>query len=166
MKTVKYLAALFTGTFFYVLVSITCGQNGIWAQNQLLEQKRIISAHTAQIQSINDELHLEKTAIRDDRDVIAAYARKLDYVFSSENIVKIKGLGSTQVLMYDTGSVLKSTRVQYVPEWICKACGLLTGGLLFCLIFLFDISRGIVKLGNKRHFETINGIPIYDIPQI
>ena len=92
MKTAKYLPALLAGTLAYSLLSIFWGQSGIWAQRQLEEQKKVISARTQEIQKINDELNLEKTAIRDDADVIAAYARKLDYVFENEKLVKIKGL--------------------------------------------------------------------------
>jgi len=162
MKKVKYLTALFIGTFIYVLISVLFGQNGLWAENQLMNQKRIISARTAEIQSINDELNLEKTAIQNDVDVIAAYARKLDYVFNDEKIVKIKGLPYVQTETYATGSVLKQQSVAYVPEWICKALGLCISSLMFIILFLKDI----ISMPKRKSFEVIEGIPIYDVSQI
>ena len=72
------MPALLAGTLAYALLSFFWGQNGVWAQRQLEAQKKVISARTQEIQNINDDLNLEKTAIRDDADVIAAYARKLD----------------------------------------------------------------------------------------
>lgn len=166
MKTAKYLPALLAGTLAYSLLSIFWGQSGIWAQRQLEEQKKVISAHTQEIQKINDELNLEKTAIRDDADVIAAYARKLDYVFSGEKLVKIKGLAISEPLMYDTGSVLKSSPVAYVSEWFCKGAALAVGLLLAFAIFLFDMSYGIRSFSKKKTFETIEGIPVYDVAQV
>lgn len=146
----------------YVTVSMLCGQNGVWAFNQLSEQKRYISSRTSEIQNLNDELNLEKTAIQNDKDVIAAYARKLDYVFDNEKLVKIKGLPFAKSVNYDTGTVLKSQSVLFVPEWICKTSGLCVGGLLFFIILLNDI----VNMPKKRSYEVIEGIPIYDVPQI
>ncbi len=166
MKTAKYLPSLLVGTLVYVLLSFFWGQNGVWAQRQLEAQKKVISIRTQQIQNINDELNLEKTAIRDDEDVIAAYARKLDYVFDNEKLIKIKGLGVAEPLMYETGKVLKSTPVAYVGEWFCKGAGLLVGLLFAFVILLFDFSYGIKSFSRKKHFETIEGIPVYDVAQI
>lgn len=165
MKTVKYLLAVLAGTLVYVLICITCGRNGFWATNQLIEQKRVISANTQDIQNLNEELKLEKTAIANDEDVIAAYARKLGYVRDGEKIVKITGLGSVSKLMYDTGTVMKSKPVLFVPEWICKAGGLIVGALVFILMLLYDISYGNISF-KKKNYETIEGIPVYDMPQI
>lgn len=166
MKTGKYLPALLAGTLAYAILSFFWGQNGVWAQKQLEAQKKVISARTQEIQNINDDLNLEKTAIRDDADVIAAYARKLDYVFPGEKLVKIKGLGAAKSIMYDTGSVLKSVPVAYVSEWFCKGAGLAVGLLLAAAIFLFDVSYGVKSFSKKKRFETIEGIPVYDVAQI
>ena len=56
MKKAKYLLAVLAGVIVYVLLCSTCGRNGIWAANQLLEQKRSISANTQAIENINEEL--------------------------------------------------------------------------------------------------------------
>lgn len=165
MKSLKYLFAVLAGTAVYVLICVTYGRNGIWASNQLLEQKRAISANTQSIQNINDELVLEKTAIQNDYDVIAAFARKLGYVNEGEKLVKIKGLGSVPALMYDTGTVIKSREVSYVPESVCKAGGLVTSLLVFIVMLLFDFSRGNFSF-KKQKYETVAGIPVYDVPQI
>lgn len=165
MKRIKYLLAVLSGVLVYVLICITCGRNGIWAQNQLLEQKRGISANTQYIQNINEELKLEKTAIQNDKDVIAAYARKLDYVSDGEKLVKIQGLGTLQNMMYETGTVMKAKEVLYIPEWVCKAGGLLVGTLVLIMMFLYDVSYGNITF-RKKHYETVAGIPVYEVNQI
>ena len=48
---------------FYVAMAVIGGRDGIWAMNQLLEQKRVMSAHTAEIEKTFDELTLEKLAL-------------------------------------------------------------------------------------------------------
>ena len=40
MNRVKYLAALFFGTFVYVLLSMTFGQNSLYCYNKMEEQKK------------------------------------------------------------------------------------------------------------------------------
>lgn len=166
MKKAKYLLAVLAGVVVYVLLCSTCGRNGIWAANQLLEQKRAISANTQVIENINEELKLEKTAIQNDRDVIAAYARKLGYVSEGEKLVKIKGLGSLADMSYETGTVMKSKEVTYVPEWICKFSGIFIGLICFVLIFIYDVSRGNIRFTKKQKYEVVAGIPVYDVNQI
>ena len=85
----KFLTALFIGAFAYTCVSFVAGQNGIVSYKQLAEQKKEIAYKTNEIQNINNELKLEYTALLKDRDVIAAYARKLDYVSDGEKLVKL-----------------------------------------------------------------------------
>ena len=105
----RFLLATFVGIFVYTLVSFIAGRNGVICYTQLNEQKKEISLQVANIQNINNELKLEFSALEKDRDVIAAYARKLNYVSNDEKIVKIednkiyvKALGSE-----DIGSGLK-----------------------------------------------------------
>ncbi|MBQ9626756.1 MAG: septum formation initiator family protein, partial [Treponema sp.] len=104
--------------------------------------------------------------IRDDADVIAAYSRKLDYVFEDEKLVKIKGLAVSEPSLYDTGTVLKSAPVAYVSEWFCKGAGLAVGLLMAAAIFLYDMSYGVKSFSKKKRFETIEGIPVYDVAQV
>mgnify|MGYP000908857642 CR=1 FL=1 len=89
MKRFSFLLPAFAGTFIYVLLSLTGGQNSFWAEHQLENQKQILSLHTADIQKINNELTLEYIALQKDPDVIAAYAKKLGYVGENEKLVKI-----------------------------------------------------------------------------
>ena len=85
----RFLLATFVGIFVYTLVSFIAGRNGVICYTQLNEQKKEISLQVANIQNINNELKLEFSALEKDRDVIAAYARKLNYVSNDEKIVKI-----------------------------------------------------------------------------
>ena len=165
MNRAKYLTAVFLGTFVYVLLSMTFGQNSIYCYNQMEEQKRIISKQTSEIQNINSELTLELAALQNDRAVIAAYARKLDYVSEGEKLVKITGLKPAQTTLYDTGTVIRHDEPEYISEKICKILGFSIGILSFLIIFLFDLSRGQITFGKNKK-PIVTGIPVYDIPQI
>lgn len=160
MTKIKWLVAIFVATFVYVLLSIVVGKNGIMAYNQLQEQKIQISRQTSLIQKINTELLLEKTALEKDKDVIAAFARKLDYVKDGERLVKITGLRPYQSLIYDTGTVLKRKSVSYLDEKFCKGSALAFFAL-FVLLFTFS--------GDKKKSEksaTVKKIPLYDVAQV
>ena len=80
MKRAKYLTVLFVGTLVYVLLSVIWGANGILATQHMEEQKTILRLNKISLQNTNQELSLEVNALTNDKTVIAAYARKLDYV--------------------------------------------------------------------------------------
>ncbi|MCR5290691.1 MAG: septum formation initiator family protein [Treponema sp.] len=166
MKCLPFLHAACLGTLVYVLVSITGGHDGIIAQKKLAEQKMNISLRTAEIQKINTELSLEYTAILKDPDVIAAYARKLGYVADGEKLVKISGLPLAPVMQYNTGTVLKRTEIICLPEWLCKAMGLATFVCAALFFLLYEYKRGMLFEPKKKKFETLKGIPLYDLPQV
>lgn len=164
----KILIAALVGTFAYTAVSFIAGQNGVWCYRQLEEQKMDISRQTAAIQAITDELSLECTALLKDRDVIAAYARRLDYVGNDEKLVKISGLRPAQTTLYDTGTVLRRKPCYFISEPVCKACGLVFFCLALAIMTLFDLSRtGVpVRRRKKESGEVIGGIPVYDVSQV
>ena len=165
MKRAKYLFTIFSATLAYVLVSITVGQNSIRCFNQMEEQRRVISKQTDDIQNINSELQLELTALQFDKAVIAAYARKLDYVSDGEKLVKITGLKPAQTALYDTGSVLRHEEPEFLPEKYCKIIGLFFGLLTFVILFLYYINVGNISF-DKNKKPIVTGVPVYDLPQI
>ena len=165
MNRTKYLAAIFLGTFVYVLLSLSFGQNSIHCYNQMEEQKRIISKQTSEIQNINSELSLELAALKSDRAVIASYAHKLDYVSDGEKLVKITGLKPAQTTLYDTGTVLRHEDPEFIPEKICKIVGLAFALLFLIVFFLYDISSGNIVIGKNKK-PIVTGIPVYDLPQV
>jgi Septum formation initiator len=166
MTRSKYLAAVLFGTLVYTLLSLFAGRDGILVYRQLQEQKREISKRTAAIQKINDELSLEYTALEKDNDVIAAYARKLDYVKPDEKLVKITGLRPAQTTLYDTGTVLKRSPVVYMSERACKAAGVIFFAVSLLLMYFAEYGRtgGHTPGALKKNF--IKGVPVYDVPQI
>ncbi len=160
MTRFRFLAAACLGTLFYVMVSMFAGRDGVWARNQLLEQKRILSANTASIEKTYEELSLEKVALQKDMDVIAAYARKLGYVQEGEKIVKINGLTVRETQIFDAGSVVKHEESKYVPEMYCKGVGLAVFALVYSLLLLLDYTRGLLKVGSKKkYYDELKGIP-------
>ncbi len=166
MNRIKYLASVFIGVFVYVGMSMLVGQNSIRCYKEMELQKMQISRHTSEIENINEELRLEYAALRDDKDVIAAYARKLDYVCDEEKLVKITGLKPIQTVIYNTGNVMRHHDIECVPEKYCKLAGLCFFFMSALLIFLFDLNKGNISFKKKQNTPLLKGIPIYDIPQI
>ena len=165
MKRAKYLFIIFFGTLIYVLLSMTVGQNSLYSYNQMEEQKRIISKKTNEIQNINSELEQELTALKNDKAVIAAYARKLDYVSDDEKLVKINGLKPFQTNLYDTGTVLRHENPTFLEEKYCKMIAVFFTFLMLLIMILYDINNGNISF-KKEEKTVITGIPILDLPQI
>ncbi len=165
-KLFRILAASFAGTLIYVLISITCGRDGLWADGQLREQKRLLSARTEEILKINNSLELEYTALKKDPDVIAAFARKLGYVRDGEKIVKINGLIPAEQFSFETGRPLKSNEPHSLPEWFCKITGILMFFVVYLYLFLADF-RGNAKFAKKKKSKlNVRGMAVYDLPQV
>ncbi len=165
MNRAKYLLVVLAITFTYVLLSLTVGRNSIKCYKNLEEQKQKISLRTSEIQKINNDLTLEYSALLNDTDVIAAYARKLDYVANDEKLVKINGLKVYQNTLYDTGKVLKHYSTVFLSEKSCKIISLAFGFMTFVILILYDISKGNISFGKKKTVQ-ITGIPVYDVKQI
>lgn len=160
----RVLVAALAGTAMYVLVSFSCGRDGIWANGQLREQKRILSARADEIQKINDSLSLEYTALEKDPDVIAGFARKMGYVRDGEKVVKINGLNPIDEYHFETGTPIKSSEPYSLPEWFCKFTGL----LMFFVTYLYLLVKDLrTREGSvKKTKVKIKGIPVYDLPQV
>lgn len=165
MIRTKFLVSALAGTLVYVALSFSLGQTGIKSYKLLEEQKREISLQTSKIQTIHDDLELEATALQSDRDLIASYARKLDYVSEGEKLVKINGLRQKERTLYDTGTALFSHEISYLPDDVCKILSLFTAFASFILMFVLGLSRGEISFKKKKK-EFVAGIPVYDLPQI
>ncbi|MBR5401533.1 MAG: septum formation initiator family protein [Treponema sp.] len=162
MKRAKYLTVLFAGTLVYVVLSLCFGQNSLRCYSQMEEQKRIVSKQKAEIQSINTELTLELSALKNDKAVIAAYARKMDYVSDDEKLVKITGLKPYQNALYDTGTVVRHQEPEFVSEKICKMAGITAALLVLLFMIIYDFKKGnIVLPSNKK--VPVTGVPVYKI---
>lgn len=165
MKRAKYLTVLFAGTLVYVILSLCFGQNSLRCYSWMEEQKRIVSKQKAEIQNINSELTLELTALKNDKAVIAAYARKMDYVSEDEKLVKITGLKPYQNTLYDTGSIVRHAEPEYVSEKICKMGGLVAALLVLVLMLAYDLKKGNIGASARKEVR-VTGIPVYNMPQV
>ena len=163
MKRAKYLTVLFIGTLVYVVMSLCFGQNSLKCYSQMEEQKRIVSKQKAEIQNINTELTLELNALKNDKAVIAAYARKMDYVTDDEKLVKITGLKPYQNTLYDTGSVVCHVEPEYVSEKLCKLCGIAAALAVLLILLISDFRKGEISL-SKNKKVPVTGIPVYNVP--
>lgn len=165
MKRAKYLFTFFIGTLTYVVLSITIGQNSVRCGKFIEDQQKIIINQVAVLESINSELTMEVNALKNDNAVIAAYARKLDYVSEGEKLVKITGLKRSQPPLYDAGTVIKHKEPVFMSEIACKCISLLFGLLTFIIIFLYDLHKGNINF-KKTAEPIVTGIPVYDLQQI
>lgn len=165
MNRLKFLLPFLIGTFAYVALSLLFGQNSLNSYKQMEKQKILVSKQTNEIQNINTELNFELKALQNDKAVIAAYARKLDYVSDDEKLVKITGLKPAQTTLYDTGTVLRHTKPFFMEEKYCKMLGLFFFAMSMLIVVLAEINNGNITK-NKNDKKFIAGIPVYDLPQI
>lgn len=136
MTRIKFMISVCIGTLVYIIISIIAGRNGIYAYNQLYEQKMRLTSNVAQLQKVNDVLSSECNALRTDRSIIESYARNLGFAYEGEKMIKITGIGIAEHIVYDTGTVVRIEDISFVPEYICKIAGL-AGFVISMIIMLF-----------------------------
>ena len=163
MRSFRFLTAACAGTLLYVFVSIFCGSDGFNAEKQLKNQKRELSANTAKIQKINDDLTMETLALQNDKDVIAAYARKLGYIGKDEKLVKISGLAPKETHIFDPGTVKKSQPVKYLSESGCKSIGLIVFVLVYFILLMYDYSHGKIEEKHTKKSDIVKRVKVYEI---
>ena len=149
MKRMYFLISVSIGTLIYVLVSLFFGAGGLWAESRLIKQRNLLSENVREIQKINDELELEYTALLEDPEVIASYARNLGFVKEGEHIVRFTGGAKLPEKIYSTGSYYDIEKIQFIPEWICKVLGISVFALCLVLFFLLDLNK-------KKVFNHVN----------
>ncbi len=164
MKRFRFLSAALAGTFVYVLFSVVAGRDGFLAERQQREQKRILAVQTQSIQKINNQLQLEYTALQNDSQVIEGLAKKLGYVSSGDKIVIITGLTADSQKLYDAGTPLRAVESEYIPEWVNKSAGVAAFLVVYLYLLAEDIRNGFFRRRKKSVF--MEGIPVYDLPQI
>lgn len=141
MMHVRVLFSAFIATFVYVLLSVIFGQNGLIVSKHLQKEKVSISKHTKELEALNAELSTEYTAMLKDKDIIASYARRLDYVGNGEMLVKITGIKGTDKKIYDVGTAVKHIECRSLSEESCK----IAGGVAFAISFCFLCLSKLIK---------------------
>jgi cell division protein FtsB len=140
------------GTFVYVIFSVIFGVNGIWAENQLKEQKTLLAIKVAELEKQNENLALRYEELLLDDSVIASYARKIGYVLDNEKLVKISGLSFTPDSAIKVLQPYFKSNIKYLDEWICKSFGLF---VFFVLQFLFTLKR-MIKNSKTNNFRVVH----------
>ena len=150
MNRAKYLLVFLSGIILYIGLSLFWGENSFKNYSSLVEQKKAIVKHKVDLEDIYTELSLEVSALYNDKAIIAAYARKLDYVADGEKIIKINGLKPYQRTLYDTGSVVRYIPDDFLSEKIIKICSIIFSFCVFLLFFIWDIKNHNITFGKKK----------------
>ncbi len=150
MNNVKYLLSVFIGIFVYVAAVVFAGPDGIWAYNQLSEQKNVLATNVEKVQKINDTLNLDYRALQNDVGMITSRARNLGFIYDGEKLIKIKGFSENSFSVYDTGSMISLGEISFLSEKNCKILGFLC----------FLLSLSIFALLSLKSKNPINSVAI------
>ncbi len=155
MSRLKFFLSVFIGFSVYILLSITVGQNGIWAYHQLELEKDALTENVAHLKSVNDNLLVDCQSLQSDEVHIKALARRLGYVNDGEVLVKINGISDRGLKVYDCGTVYHMQKISYLEEHICKVMGLLFFGLSWLLFFVTGLKKQVpsISVETKPAFD-------------
>ena len=153
MKRFRILVPLFVGVAVYSLLGIFWGPRGLRAMSELEGQKTKLAANIDTLSALNTDLQSRLDCLSADPDTISVYAHELGLISDGEHLIKLAGFSGGIDRKMVTGTALIIKKSPYVPEWVCKVLGIVTGIIACALIaFLFpekkdDTRKKLFRLG-------------------
>ncbi len=136
MSRFQLLFSACCAVFLYVSISVLGGQNGIWAYNQLQSHKIVLAQHLSTLQEVNEQLTIDSYALKEDKGVLKAYAKKMGFVSEGEKLLKISGFPDTPAFVYNAGSKILRPEIIFFPDWLAKCIGFF---VFICINLIFSL---------------------------
>ncbi|ULQ60005.1 Sua5/YciO/YrdC/YwlC family protein [Brucepastera parasyntrophica] len=141
MKWLKIVLPVFAGTLIYCVMSVCFGPRGIWAMEQLSQEKDRLEQHLDYLYTINTDLDIKFRNLTADLDTISVYAHELGYVAEDEYLIKLAGFSGGIDRKVYAGEPIITAKPEYVPEWICKLFGIISGLLVFFICITVNLKK-------------------------
>ena len=142
MSRFYFLLSVCTAVLVYVCISVLFGQEGMWAYNQLQKQKITLTLSVERLEDLNEQLVTDRNALQRDTNVIAAYAKKMGFIYPDEHLIKISGMPESPVFVYEPGSKVVQPEIIFVPEWIAKS-------ISFLVFVFFNLIYSLVCVARR-----------------
>lgn len=155
MNRFHLLLSVFFAFLAYTIIVLLFGKAGLWAYSQLRNQKIEMSVHIVYLEDIHEQLAIDKSALEHDKDVIAAYAKKMGFIGVDEKLVKVNGMMPISDPVYVAGELYIKKEIIFVPEWIAKTVGFLI--FIFYNFFnaIFYLKPVFLKSDNQEYYDTL-----------
>lgn len=134
MKRFKIVLPIFIGTLVYSILSMYIGPKGVWAMSQLSRERTRVSANLASLYLSNEDLNSRFQNLSADADTISVYAHELGYVANGEKLIKLAGFTGGIDRNFEAGSAIAVKKPEFLPEWVCKFFGILSGVCSFFVL--------------------------------
>lgn len=157
MTRLKFMIALCIGTLVYTGMSIIGGRNGIMAYRQLYEQNEKLILKTQELKDTRDRLKVDYAELKSDKGRVEAQARKLGFIYDGETVIMINGIAEAKPEIYDTGTVIRLSEINFIPEKTCKIMGLAFFAISAMMMLVLDLRK-------KRN--SVIKEPDYEVQQI
>lgn len=141
MKRYKIVLPVFIGTLVYGILSFSVGPRGLLPMSRLAEQKTRIVGNLDSLYLIKEDLNARMQNLSADPDTISVYAHELGFVAEGERLVKLAGFTGGIDRNLAAGNPVTPVRPEFLPEWICKTFGIITGLLSFFLFSRYVLRR-------------------------
>lgn len=107
----------------------------MWSMSQLEREKLRLGKNLNSLSEIHTDLDAQFSNLSADPDTIEIYAHELGYVAKDEKLIKLAGFTGGINRNLVPGTAEKMNKPVFLPEWICKIIGIVSGILAF---FLFS----------------------------
>ncbi len=137
MNSFKLLFSVSFAILVYITISIIGGQDGILAYNQLEEHKIVLAQNYSALSQTNSQLLIDTMALKEDKTVLASYAKRMGFVHDGEVLMKISGFADSPVFVYNAGSKVLRPEILFISDQSAKFVGFtifLAMNIMFMLI--------------------------------
>ena len=140
MKASKYFFGLWTVIAVYSLLSFFYGPRGLFAYDQLLEERELQFNNLRELSIINDELERARNSLIYDRDTILAHARQLGFGQENERYIRVVGFRAVNNQHNVAGRVYYAAVPDYLSDRNIKIISLCVGLIVLALLFVSDLT--------------------------
>ena len=140
MKCFKYLLGIWSAIVVYSLFSFLCGPRGIFAYNQLLEEREKQWANIKELSFIHDELEKTQKNLMYDHETLMVHARQMGYGKENEQYIRIVGLTKAKNIPMTTGKVYFTGSPDFLADKIIKISAVCIGLLVFFFVFIIELA--------------------------
>jgi hypothetical protein len=102
--------------------------------SQLEREKVRLEKNLSSLSEMHTDLDAQFSNLSADPDTIEIYAHELGYVAKDEKLIKLAGFTGGINRNLVPGTVEKMNKPIFLPEWLCKIFGIVSGILAFFLV--------------------------------
>lgn len=118
------------------------------------ENTKILKTNIMNLSEIREELEIELNNISADPKTIEIYAHELGFISEGEGLIRLAGFSGDISKNLYTGDIIIPSKPSYIPEWICRLAGMVSGLIVLLFSLILKQGKRIQTRSDKQLIRT------------